>query len=268
MSPVRLTAPAPALLPRIGRHQLRFFEPDDGGNPAGGTGQGAGQGQDPAPGNDPAAGLRSALQRHQNDAMALAAQLYSENFQLRERNRQLNAQAPAEGSVVLSREQAAQWTAYQQLGAPDALQTSLQGAQQATARLAQLERTTLIRSVADAARWDAEVLAQLPGAGELTFEVREIEADGKKRPAAFVTPKDGQATPIETYAQQHWAKFLPALAQSSAAPAPQGTNWPPQQGGASSGGTDILSQAMQRFQEQRDAAPNPFRPAPAQNPTK
>lgn len=254
-SPVRPAFLA-SLLPRVGRHQLLFLEPDDGGNPAGGQG-----GQDPAP-SDPAAGLRNALQRHQGDALALANQLYSENYQLRERNRQVAAQVPAQGSVVLTSEQAAQWAAYQQLGAPDALKTTLEGAQTAAQELTGLKRQATIRTAADAAGFKSTVLGQL--AGDLAIEVREIETNGKKAPAAFVKGQDGQEVGLAQYAQQHWADFLPAL--QAATPQPQGTQWPPQTGGQG-GGADLIAQAAQRFQQQRDTGFNPFKPAtPKQQP--
>lgn len=232
----------------------RYLEADNGG----GTGQGAGGQQQQ---QDPAEGLRNALQRANNDAMALAAQLYSENYQLRDRNRQLTATAPAEGSVVLTREQAAQWTAYQQLGAPDALGTQLQQAQQAQQQLTTLQRQQLLGQVAEAAGYKASVLGQLPGAAELAFEVREATVDGKTVKTAYVRPKDGAEVALSAYAQQHWADFLPALAVGQQqTQQTQGTPFPGQQPSGGRAPADPVTAAAQRFQEQRDTAYNPLAP--------
>ncbi|HMQ29152.1 MAG TPA: hypothetical protein PKD53_00425 [Chloroflexaceae bacterium] len=208
---------------------------------------------------DPAEGLRNALQRANNDAMALAAQLYSENYQLRDRNRQLSAQAPAEGSVVLTREQAAQWTAYQQLGAdPAALATQLQGAQQAQQQLVSLQRQQLIGQVAEAAGYKAAVLGQLPGSADLAFELRDVTVDGKAVKQAFVKPRDGEAVALSAYARQHWADFLPALAAGQQQQT-QGTPFPGQQPGGATPPADPVAAFAQRAQQQRDAAPNPLK---------
>lgn len=208
---------------------------------------------------DPAEGLRNALQRANNDAMALAAQLYSENYQLRDRNRQLTAQAPAEGGVVLTREQAAQWAAYQQLGAdPAALAQQIQGAQQAQQQLASLQRQQLIGQVAEAAGYKAAVLGQLPGAADLAFELRDVTVDGRAVKQAFVKPKDGEAVALSAYAQQHWADFLPALAAGQQQQQTQGTPFPGQQPGGANPPADPVAAFAARAQQQRDAAPNPL----------
>jgi hypothetical protein len=254
--PVRLLAPAPGprLRPFLGRDPLLFLTPDGGANPQTGTSPAPA----PAPAPDPAEGLRNALQRANNDAMALAAQLYSENYQHRERIRQLAAAAPAEGSVVLSREQAAQWTAYQQLGAPDALQSTVQQAQQSQQELAGLKRQGAVQAAAAAAGFKPGVLAQLPGADALEFIVKEVEANGTKAPAAFVKGQDGAEVALASYAQQHWADFLPALA--AAAPVPAGTAFPGQQPAGGQPPADPVAAAAARFQQQRDAAPSPLKP--------
>lgn len=236
----------------------RYLEADNGGT---GTGQGAGGQQQQQQQQDPAEGLRNALQRANNDAMALAAQLYSENYQLRDRNRQLTATAPAEGSVVLTREQAAQWTAYQQLGAPDALGTQLQQAQAAQQQLTALQRQQLLGQVAEVAGYKASVLGQLPGAQDLAFEVRDVTVDGKTVKQAFVKPKDGAEVPLAGYAQQHWADFLPALARGQQQQQQtQGTPFPGQQPSGGQPPVDAVAAFAAKAQQARDAAVNPLAP--------
>jgi hypothetical protein len=159
----------------------------------------------------------------------VAELLYRENHELREKNRTLAAQAPAQGAVVLAGEQAAQWQAYTALGKAEELKAAIEARGAAEGRLAALEREATLRQVQDASGYKASVLGQLPGASDLTFTVREVEADGKKTPTAFVKDKAGAEHALTAYAQQHWADFLPALA------APQG--------GAPSQGAGFVRQA-------------------------
>ena len=233
---------------RFLRRPIRLFDPS--------TPPGISPAPAPAPAPDPAEGLRNLLARNNNDAMAMAGQLYAENYQLRARNRELTSAQPAEGSVVLSREHAAQWAAYTQLGAPDALTTQLSQAQTASQELTALKRQGLYRDVGEVAGWKASVLAQLPGAADLTFAIKDVTVDGKAVKQAFVTPKDGAEVALSAYAQQHWADFLPALQMT--APAPTGTPFPAQQ---PSGGQPALSPVdafAQRMQQRAAAAPNPL----------
>jgi hypothetical protein len=250
----------PSLRPFIGRDQLFFFEAEGGAQGgAGGSGQG-GQGGDA---NSDRQNLQGLLQRHQGDAMAVIATLLSENHSLRDERRTLRGQLPSQNAVVLSAEQAQQWQAYQQLGAIDAIQTRLQERETFHGELTGLRRGTLIRDAAEAAGYKASVLDKLPGAADLTFEVRETEKDGRREKAAFVKDKDGKETPIADYAKSNWADFLPAL-QTSQQPA--GTTFVQQHAGGTPPAS-TLDAHMKRFQEQRDAAPNPLAPAaPARSP--
>jgi hypothetical protein len=240
--------------------QLRLFSADPGAQ-GGAGGQGQGQG---GQGQDQTASLQSLLARNNGDAMAMAAQLFNDNYALRERNRQLSAAAPAEGSVVLPKAEADALAAYKAIGDLEALKKSLADAQQAQTQLAGLQRQGLLREVAEAAGYKASVLGQLPGAADLAFEVREVEADGKKTKAAFVKPKDGAEVALTTYAQQHWGDFLPALAaaqqQGGQQQQQQGTPYPGQGSGGGQPPADPVAAFAQRAQQQRDAAPNPFAP--------
>lgn len=228
------------------------FEGDGGG----GTG---GTGGNPAPTDAP--NVQGLLDRHQGNAMGVIATLLSENHGYRERNRQLQAQLPAQGAVVLSPEQVATWTAYQQLGAPDVLTTQLQGATTAQTELARLQRERMVALAAEAAGYKASVLAQLPGADKLTFEVREAEQDGKK--VKTVVVKDGdKETPLADHAKSQWADFLPALQAQGGQPGAPGVPFPRQDAGGNPPANTVDAYA-QRYQAQRDAAPSPFAPKQA-----
>jgi hypothetical protein len=232
------------------------FEGDSGGG-TGGTGTGNPNPADERP------NIQGLMQRHNNDAMGVITTLLTENYGHRDRIRQLQGQLPAQGATVLSAEQAAQWTAYQALGAPDALTTQLQGAQTSQAELARLQRERMVASAAEAAGYKASVLSQLPGADKLTFEVREADVDGKKVKHVFV--KDGdKETPLADHAKNQWADFLPALQaqQTQTQTPPAGTTFPRQDAGGGQPANPVDAYA-QRMQAQRDAAPSPFAPKPA-----
>ncbi|HEU4327445.1 MAG TPA: hypothetical protein VFS21_30180 [Roseiflexaceae bacterium] len=232
---------------RVGRTQLAFFEPDNGGGQQGG-GQGSQQQQQD---------FQAQLARHQGEANRLAETLHRDLAEVRRQLSEAQGRLPAAGSVVLTAEQAAQWTAYQGLGAPDAVQQRLTEAQRT-------QRSLELRRVADATGYKPAVLERL--AGDMAFEVRTVEG----KDSIFV--KDGeQQVALGDYAKQHWADFLPALQAQQPAGQAQGqgqqgqqpgTFFPAQQpaAGAQPAG-DLVQQAAQRFQQQRDAAPSPFKPA-------
>jgi hypothetical protein len=196
--------------------------------------------------------------------MAVVATLLTENHSLRDERRTLRGQLPAQGTVVLTAEQATAWQAYQQLGAIDALTAQIQGAQTTQTELASLKRERMVATAAEAAGYKASVLGQLPGADKLTFEVREVDQDGKKVKSVVVKDADKE-TPLADHAKTHWADFLPALqAQGGQGGAPQGTTFVRQDAGGNPPPAGALDTYAQRFQAQRDAAPNPLAPKVAQ----
>jgi len=184
------------------RHIASFrpFYEGDGGNGGGGTPPPA------APPADPTAAFQNLLARS-SDAAALARQLFEENFRYRTELREAQGKIPAQGAAVLTAEQATAWAAYQQLGAPDAVQTTIQQAKQ-------LQRDLQIRDVAAASGYTLDVLRTL--AGELTFEVRDETKDNQPVKAVYVKV-DGKDIPVEQYATEKWAAFLPALKPQAAA---------------------------------------------------
>lgn len=214
----------------------------------------------PQGGGDVLAGLQRLIERQGGEAGRVAELLYRENHDLREKNRALAAQAPAQGAVVLDAAQAAQWTAYTALGKAEELKTALEARTDAEARLAALERGEVLRQVAEASGYKASVLGQLPGATDLTFSVREVEADGKKTPTAFVKDKAGTEHALTAYAQQHWADFLPALVAAQGAgqdTAGQGTTFVRQAAGTGAPANPVDA-FIQQSNERRAAGPNPL----------
>lgn len=187
----------------------------------------------PAPADPPAPtgtdalnrALAGLLSRHgSSDAVAL--HLLNENHALREQRRTLQGQVPAQGTVVLTPEQAAQWQAYQQLGTdPAALATRL------TDGTAALEREQG-RTLAEASGANPAVLTDLLRQAGLRAEVREVPATATAPATRAVHVLDAQGADqgeLRTWATQHRAAYVPALFPPAATPV-QGTVITPQAG--------------------------------------
>ncbi len=166
--------------------------------------------------------VQGLLDRHQGNAMGVIATLLSENHGYRERNRQLQAQLPAQGAVVLTHRAGHSLDGLPGAGRarraddPDPGRTDRTGrAGQAPARATRSARPPRSPATRRA------VLGQLPGADKLTFEIREVEQNGAKVKTVVVkdpgTAEAGGATetPLADHATNQWADFLPALQQTA-----------------------------------------------------
>lgn len=236
-------------------------EADSGGN------NGGGDSSDKAE-----AAFKRLLEKHNNDAAHVAGKLFDENYQYREKIRQLERQVaetqgklPADGTLVLSAEDSKRWQAYQTLGEPDAVKQGLDERTKLQGDLAVKERESLLRSVADVTKWKPTVLSNLDRIAkaegkELEFIVREVTVDGKPVKAAFVKEGDKE-TPAIDYATSAWADFLPALTTVQADPPPAGTRHVTQHHGSSTqGAPDLVTEYLQRQEKARAAEVNPLLP--------
>lgn len=118
---------------------------------------------------------------------------------------ELKAKVAPDGARVLTADEAQAYDAYVALGAPDALKSTLDASQGATAELAALRRAERLRAAADAAGYKPSVLTQL--AGDLDIQTKATK-EGK--PLAVVVEGEKE-TALADYAKAHWADFLPAL---------------------------------------------------------
>lgn len=205
--------------------------------------------------------LQKLIDKQGGDSGAVALELYQENFRLRERNRQLREQIPAEGTVILSKDQAEQWQAYQNLGAPKDLEQAIKDRDQAQGDLAQVRRSSAIREAADLAGYKASVLAGLDtqAGGTLAYEVREVEEDGAKQRVAYVKDGDTEAVPLAQYAENKWGDFLPALKLEGAQR--PGTPYPTQTGSNNKPpAPDLVTEFQQKQEEANKRFKNPLRP--------
>jgi len=188
--------------------------------------------------------------------------LESDNYAYRSKIRELKAELatakaaiPPEGSTVLTGDDAKAWEELKALGSAADVQAKLDKLAEAESQLKRLERTEKLRSVADVAGYDFDVLAAL--SGDLEFEV--TTKDGEQ---TVIVLTDAGSTPIADYAEQNWSKFLPALAPDGSTAT--GKRMPPQHSADTGkrkpkqGESDVLAQ----FLAQREAAkkPNPLIP--------
>lgn len=242
---------------------VELQEADTGGNSGGG---------------DKDSAFQRLLDRYKNDAMALSEKLYSENYQYRERQRQLEQQVtdltgkvPTAESVVLSGDDAKAWVTYKALGKPEEVKQAIDERTQLQGKLQGMERDTTLRSVAETVGYKASVLSNLDRMAKaegkaLAFELRDTQVDGKPVKVAYV--KDGDKDfPLTEYANTNWADFLPALAAASTGSATggngtqqaTGTRYIAQHAGAgTSGKPDPVAEFLAREEANRAKVKNPL----------
>jgi hypothetical protein len=199
----------------------------------------------------------SSIANKQGGADAAGVLLLQENKAYRQEINKLKAdlaaaqgKLPGEGAVILDGEQAAAWSAYQELGKPDELK-------QLRGEYTQLQRNQLFQQAAAAHGYKAAVLGQLPGVGELSIEVREVEQDGKKNQVAFVKNGDGQERPLPDYVKDTWSDFIPALTAEQKSQA-SGTPWPKQDVSSQGADTSVTNSYLERQRKARESRKNPI----------
>lgn len=158
--------------------------------------------------------LQKLLDKHQGNATALSMQLWGELLEYRRKNRDLRGKVPAEGSVVLTKEQAAEYgqarAVLQTLAdlkvKPEELKAKIEGAAAENAKLRrESERNALAElgySRASLADFD-----DLEGREIESYVVRDEQKDGKPVKVAYVTV-GGKERPFDEYAKEK----RPALA--------------------------------------------------------
>lgn len=169
---------------------------------------------DPQGGSSGKTRASDVLEQYGRDALRLAeklADVQSDNYRLREERRNLKQQlteaqgkAPAEGTRVLTPDEAAEYSAYVAFGKPADVKKAIDSASGATAELASLKREKQLRAAAEAAGYKASVLTTL--AGDL-----DIQTEAKDGKTLVYVVKDGEKTALADYATKEWADFLPSL---------------------------------------------------------
>lgn len=151
-------------------------------------------------------GLRNLLQRHNNDWAALAAELYSQTFKLRDDRRdararitELEKQIPGEDALVLKGEDRTMYESYKALGKPDEIKQRFDAA-------ARSVREAAVTRMASHHGFKDSVLNRLLGDGA------EIIVEGSDDKPVYKV-KNGETTKtVDELLKAEWADFVPALA--------------------------------------------------------
>jgi len=231
---------------------------------------------------------RKALTRANEDAGKLAQDLFAENYQLREQKRILKSEvdtlkgSQAEGSITLTKEQAADWTAYLALGKPKEITTKLENMTALEAKQKETEKRDQIKEAAGFAKLNADVLfdlAVLRGFELRVDKVKTKDGAGKEIEVAevVVLNADKTTTPIAEYVDKNLASFKPAL--SAVAGTNQSVNhagghsadsnpgvWIQNNAGGASAtqgqnsGGPLADEFLKKRNDEREKAPNPLAP--------
>jgi len=166
--------------------------------------------------DDPVAqAFEKLLERKGGDTYATAMSLFEENKKYRDRIADLSGQLPGEDSIVLSASEAKDWEAYKALGSVSKVRQGLDQRTELQSQLDSLSREATLRKVAEVAGFKLTVLAERDELArargkDLSFDVREVEANGVKAQVAFVKEGDVERT-LTDYAEEHWVDVLPVL---------------------------------------------------------
>jgi len=196
--------------------------------------------------------VRNMLQT--DNAQSKVVDMMTDNFELREKNRQLKAEneqyktkIPTEGAIVLTGDDAKLYTEFVALKVKPADITKLQADYQTLqGKVSTAERKEAIATAAKAEGYDATVLGTLVGDLELAVKsvTEDVGGQSKAVDRAFVRTKGADNTITEQrlaeYVEKNHAKFLPSLTvvegeSEGAGSATGATIYPRQQARAKSG---------------------------------
>jgi hypothetical protein len=192
--------------------------------------------------------IQRLLDRHKGDAMSLALQLFGENYQLREKNRALKAQVPAEGSLVVSKADHDKLEAYKTLGKPDELKSKLEAADALTTENATLKRADSLRAVA-ATGWSFDALKDFdalePGLEYFTKDEKDEKGNVSK--VAYVKA-DGKETPLAAHIEAKRPHLMASLKEGKAAETQ--TGWGAQGDGGKAPSKDLFTKIREDVKRQ------------------
>lgn len=175
----------------------------------------------PAEGNAPdlAKAVQGLIAKHGSGDAALL-KLVTENYEYRDQLRDVKAKVPGEGSRVLSPAEVQVLEAYRALGEPEQLKTIKAEHGQFGTELSTVKRDAELRTFAEKAGVQFEVLKTL--AGSRTFTTVKVKDEKTGQESEVPAVKDGEAEPVPfaKFADEHWKAFLPSLLLSAQATKP------------------------------------------------
>jgi hypothetical protein len=159
--------------------------------------------------------LESLLKEHDGDRNSALRVLIQENQGLHGLLSDAEARLPADGSVVLTGDEAKAWRSYREIGEPADLRKALAERDQYRGEAGTLRKGQVVRDAATLGGYKPSVLARLAEQVDLAIVERKDKA-GKPEMVPVVRepgPKEGETveTPLSEYAESRWADFLPSL---------------------------------------------------------
>lgn len=151
------------------------------------------------------------------DPTAALLVLLGENYSLRDKNRDLGAKVPGEGTIVLTGDDAKHWGTYRQLGEPGEIRKAIDEGKQHAAEVGTFRKAEVIRSAAEIHGFKPGVLGTLAKDMEITIGERHdkdgkpVLKDGKPVRAALVKSEGDRLVPLDEHAARQWGDFLPSL---------------------------------------------------------
>ena len=219
----------------------------------------------PTPAPNPAEGFQRLLDKHDKDAMKLASQLFDENYQLREKNREIKAKLPKEGSVVLSAEDAAEYNEFKKLEKKAAdIAKDLSRVAELETQNRELSGMETLREIADLGLDGSKLklsvlkdqMGRFPEAAIIIKD--EKDKDGNAVRVAYIKPtKDAAEVVFTSFANEKLADYLPSLkvsAEASPTTPITGNGKGPNPQGGPTGFFDNLRESMKK-QSENVAAP-------------
>jgi hypothetical protein len=199
--------------------------------------------------------------------------LLEDNKALRERNRTLSEKVPGEGSVVLSKTDAADFETLKALGKPADIKKMVEEHPKLVEFKTTRERTDLVRDAARLMDWSPDVLTDIVNARGLTVEIKseKIKKEGSNETETVRVPyvkaaNATEAVALAAFAKDNLADYMPVLKSKGGNGGGGGDTrrFPNQEGSdKSGGGGDTVAKFIEQ-QKQRDAkVVNPLRPAAA-----
>lgn len=206
--------------------------------------KGGGDGDDKARRN-----LQNLLAKKDGDAIALAGDLLAENADLRGKNRELKTKVTPDGAVILSADDAAKWTAFNELGTPDDVKRRLDGTEAIATENADLKAEKVIAQAAALSGFKPDVLADLAKTKGFTLAV-EGEGESARVLANYKEGEADASKPLSEYASEKLAAYLPSLQAAEIVPQKPAVAFPR---GAAPGGGSAGKNVWDKIREEKKA---------------
>lgn len=147
----------------------------------------------------------------QGDPVRVIMTLMSENYNLRDKARELSAKLPKEGEKVLSPDEIKSFEKYRSLGDIQSLESSLREKATLAEELGRHNRRATAVKAAKLSGLDPDLLAEIALDKGIEFSFKQSSKDGKAVETALVKDADDKEVPIDQFVSQRLAVYADAL---------------------------------------------------------